>query len=77
MLFAPVIFVLVGGACFFGYSLDATRHAEIRKALDIRDAQGLESSIVEQLTAFSMSGWAMYSAALAGLTLPPYWMRTF
>lgn len=49
-LFAPIVFVLVGGACFFGYSLDAERHAEIRKALDIRDAQGLESSIVEQIT---------------------------
>ena len=49
-LFAPIIFVLVGGACFFGYGLNAERHAEIRKALDIRDAQGLESSIIEQVT---------------------------
>jgi glycoside/pentoside/hexuronide:cation symporter, GPH family len=32
-LFAPVILVLVGGAMFFGYRLDAKRHAEIRAAL--------------------------------------------
>ncbi|WP_374575809.1 MFS transporter [Phenylobacterium sp.] len=49
-LFAPIVFVLVGGACFFGYGLNAERHAEIRRALDIRDAQGMESSIVEQVT---------------------------
>lgn len=49
-LFAPIVFVLVGGACFFGYGLNAERHAKIREALDIRDAQGLESSIIEQLT---------------------------
>ena len=35
---APVIFALVGASAFFGYKLDAKRHAEIRAALDARDA---------------------------------------
>jgi Na+/melibiose symporter-like transporter len=33
-LFAPVIFVLIGGLVFFGYKLTPARHAEIRAALD-------------------------------------------
>ena len=37
-LIAPALFVLVGAACFFGYRLDETRHGEIRKALEARDA---------------------------------------
>ena len=37
-LFAPVIFVLVGAAMFFGYQLDEARHSEIRAALDAREA---------------------------------------
>ena len=37
-LFAPIVMVLLGGALFFGYSLDAKSHAEIRTALDARDA---------------------------------------
>ena len=37
-LFAPVIFVLVGGATFFGYRLNSARHAEIRLALEERDS---------------------------------------
>lgn len=36
-LFAPIIFVLIGGACFIGYGMNAERHAEIRAALDARD----------------------------------------
>ena len=38
-LFAPVILVLGGGAMFFGYKLDAKRHAEIRAALDFAAAE--------------------------------------
>jgi len=38
-LFAPVILVLAGGAMFFGYKLDAKRHAEIRTALDFAAAE--------------------------------------
>jgi Na+/melibiose symporter-like transporter len=37
-LFAPIILVFFGGAMFFGYELDATRHGAIREALDARDA---------------------------------------
>jgi Na+/melibiose symporter-like transporter len=37
-LFAPIILVFVGGAMFFGYTLDATRHGAIREALEARDA---------------------------------------
>jgi Na+/melibiose symporter-like transporter len=43
-LFAPIILVWFGGAMFFGYKLDATRHAEIRAALALHDeAAALES----------------------------------
>ena len=37
-LFAPIVFVFIGGLFFFGYELDEKRHAEIRRALDERDA---------------------------------------
>lgn len=43
-LFAPIVLVFVGGAMFFGYKLDAKRHADIRLALEERDnAAALES----------------------------------
>ncbi len=43
-LFAPIILVWFGGAMFFGYKLDANRHAEIRAALATHDeAAALES----------------------------------
>lgn len=38
-LFAPIILVFFGGAMFFGYRLDATRHGAIRAALDARDLE--------------------------------------
>ncbi len=38
-LFAPIILVWFGGAMFFGYKLDAKRHAEIREALDVAAAE--------------------------------------
>ena len=38
-LITPVVFVMIGGACYIGYKLDHHRHAEIRKALDERDAE--------------------------------------
>ncbi|HWA62117.1 MAG TPA: MFS transporter [Caulobacteraceae bacterium] len=37
-LIAPVVFVMLGGACYIGYRLDSKRHAEIRAALEARDA---------------------------------------
>lgn len=43
-LFAPIIFVVVGGAMFFGYRLDAAKHAKVREALaQIDEAAALES----------------------------------
>lgn len=37
-LAGPIVFVLLGGACYLGYRLDAVRHGEIRAALEARDA---------------------------------------
>ena len=37
-LAGPTVFVMLGGACFIGYKLDAGRHAEIRRLLEERDA---------------------------------------
>jgi glycoside/pentoside/hexuronide:cation symporter, GPH family len=37
-MFAPLFFVLVGGALLFGYRLDAKRHGAVRAALELRDA---------------------------------------
>jgi GPH family glycoside/pentoside/hexuronide:cation symporter len=38
-LFAPIVLVFLGGGLFFGYTLDARRHAAIREALEARDAE--------------------------------------
>jgi Na+/melibiose symporter-like transporter len=35
----PVVFVMLGGACVFGWRLDARRQGEIRDALSARDAE--------------------------------------
>ena len=37
-LIGPSAFVMLGGACFIGWRLDAARHSEIRTLLDARDA---------------------------------------
>jgi Na+/melibiose symporter-like transporter len=37
-LIGPIFFVMLGGACFLGWKLDARRHGEIRAALEARDA---------------------------------------
>ncbi|MEO8926645.1 MAG: MFS transporter [Caulobacteraceae bacterium] len=37
-LIGPVVFVMLGGACFIGYELDSKRHADIRAQLEERDA---------------------------------------
>jgi Na+/melibiose symporter-like transporter len=41
-LIVPVVFVMLGGACYIGYKLDHKRHAEIRAALDERDGLIIE-----------------------------------
>jgi Na+/melibiose symporter-like transporter len=50
-LFAPIILVFLGGGAFFGYRLDAARHAEIRAQLDARDmAEPTASAVGVPLT---------------------------
>ena len=49
-VFAPIIFVVVTGLFFFGYKLDAKRHAEIRAALDLRDAAIEKETLADSLT---------------------------
>jgi len=38
-LVGPIVFVMLGAACYIGYKLDARRHGEIRERLEARDAQ--------------------------------------
>ena len=53
-LFAPIILVWFGGAMFFGYKLDATRHAEIRAALASHD----EAAALESMTGLTATSEA-------------------
>jgi len=46
----PIVFVMLGGACFLGYKLTAERHAEIRRQLEERDAAYDEAAVLEGLT---------------------------
>ena len=55
----PIAFVMIGGACFIGWNLDADKHAGIRADLEARDAMAgvearaamnAEAPIVESLT---------------------------
>lgn len=48
-VFAPIALVVVTALFFFGYKLDAKRHAEIRAALDERDRAILEESLSDTL----------------------------
>jgi glycoside/pentoside/hexuronide:cation symporter, GPH family len=48
-IIGPIVFVMLGGACFIGYRLDSKRHAEIRTQLAILDAQRLEAPVLEGL----------------------------
>jgi Na+/melibiose symporter-like transporter len=38
-ILVPIVFVMLGGACFIGYRLDSKRHADIRAQLEARDAE--------------------------------------
>lgn len=49
-LFGPIFFVMMGAACFIGWRLDATRHADIRRELDERDAALDVVAVVEAVT---------------------------
>jgi glycoside/pentoside/hexuronide:cation symporter, GPH family len=46
-VFAPIILVFFGGAAFIGWKLDATRHAEVRRQLDERDALAAEAALLD------------------------------
>ena len=46
----PIVFVMIGGACFLGYKLSAERHADIRRQLDERDAVYDESPVIQGLS---------------------------
>lgn len=49
-LIGPVFFVMIGGACFFGYKLTAQRHGEIRAELERRDALYDEAPVLQSIT---------------------------
>ena len=46
-LIGPVAFVMLGGACYIGYSLDAKRHSDICAQLEERDALGATAPILD------------------------------
>ncbi|MGH6971621.1 MAG: MFS transporter, partial [Caulobacteraceae bacterium] len=48
-ILGPIFFVMLGGACYIGYKLDQRRHAEIRAALEARDALALAPTPVAPL----------------------------
>jgi Na+/melibiose symporter-like transporter len=49
-LIGPVVFVMLGAACFIGYKLDDKRHAEIRAALDARDGLTATPAVLDTLS---------------------------
>ena len=49
----PIAFVMLGGACFIGWRLDAERHGEIRSQLDARDAQLAETLMAEGIIPYA------------------------
>jgi len=53
-VFAPITLVFLGGAAFIGWKLDAERHGEVRRQLDIRDALAAESRTFEAVTGVSI-----------------------
>lgn len=46
----PIVFVMLAGACFIGYRLNAERHAEIRRRLEERDGLIDPAAAMESLT---------------------------
>jgi Na+/melibiose symporter-like transporter len=40
----PILFVMLGGLCVWGWKLDAVRHAGVRAALDARDAMAMDEA---------------------------------
>jgi len=54
-VFAPIIFVFFGGAAFIGWKLDATRHAEVRRQLDERDALSAQAALLGSVSGVSLA----------------------
>jgi GPH family glycoside/pentoside/hexuronide:cation symporter len=48
-ILGPIFFVMLGGACYIGYKLDAKRHGEIRAQLEAIDASLTEAPVLETL----------------------------
>jgi Na+/melibiose symporter-like transporter len=48
-MIGPVVFVMLGGACFLGYKLTAARHGEIRAELERRDAVYDEAPVLQSV----------------------------
>ncbi|HQN51613.1 MAG TPA: hypothetical protein PK913_11200, partial [Phenylobacterium sp.] len=53
-VFAPIILVFFGGAAFIGWKLDAGRHAEVRRQLDIRDGLAAEADLLTTASGVSL-----------------------
>ncbi len=49
-LIGPIVFVMLGGACFIGYQLNAERHGEVRRQLEARDALYDEAASLASVT---------------------------
>jgi Na+/melibiose symporter-like transporter len=49
-LIGPVLFVMLGGACFIGYRLDGAEHASIRRQLEERDAMIPVAGVIEAIS---------------------------
>jgi Na+/melibiose symporter-like transporter len=48
-ILGPIVFVMLGGACFIGYKLDSKRHGEIRAQLAALDTRRSEASVLQTL----------------------------
>jgi Na+/melibiose symporter-like transporter len=53
-VFAPITLVFLGGAAFIGWKLDAKRHAEVRRQLDIRDGLTGGAAMLETVSGVSL-----------------------
>jgi Na+/melibiose symporter-like transporter len=60
-ILGPIFFVMLGGACYLGYKLDHKRHAEIRAALDEREALAIDPAAALE----SIAGGAIVSPSPA------------
>jgi Na+/melibiose symporter-like transporter len=66
-VFAPVLAMVLGGLCLWGYHLNAQRHGEIRRTLEERDALALAAGLSSE----GMLHPATHAAAPVVLDAPP------